>query len=297
MNNETQPVNRQFRWLSSITGDPALLSALNDHMAWFYSQQEGRQSYQTMLESIEESPHPVENSDLDSEWLPKYICNLQPNLVLEIGCSTGRVYRQLRKQGYANDYFGLEVADYVIQQNIQRHPEATWKCSSAYEIPFPDNYFDLCFSTYVLEHLVYPERALKEMLRVIRQSGCLILVFPDFVASGRFASQQLGFSPIARAAEKLRSGRILDVLVSLYDSRVRLPRALKLARQDVGQFPVNLAPICLSYPDVMGADVDAIYVASKQEIHDWAVSQGYSVEYPSGIEGYFAEHTFMTIQK
>jgi SAM-dependent methyltransferase len=274
----SHPADRQFRWISSVTGNSDALSDLNQRMTWFYGQQEGRKSYQEMLDGIEEFNPPGEKSD--EQWLPQYICSLQANSILEVGCSSGRVYRQLRSQGYARDYTGIEVADYVIQQNIQRHPEAIWKCAGVYEIPFSDNSFDICFSTYVLEHLVFPERALAEMMRVLKPGGHLLLVFPDFVESGRFASQQLGFSPLANASSKLRAGKILDVLVSLYDSRVRLPNAMKLACQQVGAFPINLSPICLTYPDVMGADVDAIYIASKQEVKEWAVAKGYSVEFP-----------------
>jgi hypothetical protein len=76
-----------------------------------------------------------------------------------------------------------------------------------------------------------------------------------------------------------------------------MPNAMKLACQQVGAFPINLSPICLTYPDVMGADVDAIYIASKQEVKEWAVAKGYSVEFPYGVEGFFAEHTFMRIEK
>jgi SAM-dependent methyltransferase len=289
-----QPSDRQFCWISSVTGNSEALSDLHQRMSWFYSQQEGRKLYQDMLDGIEKSPSlPGEKSD--EQWLPQYICSLQPTSILEVGCSNGRVYRQLRSHGYLQDYAGIEVADYVIQQNQRQHPESVWKCGGSYEIPFPDNSFDICFSTYVLEHLVYPERALVEMMRVLRPGGCLILVFPDFVESGRLASPQLGFSPIANAASKLRSGKFLDALVSLYDSRVRLPSAMRLSRQQVGAFPINLSPICLSYPDVIGADVDAIYIASKQEVYDWAVAKDYSVDYPYGVEGFFAEHTFIVI--
>ena len=293
MNPKNPTSARQFCWISSVTGDSAILSELNERMSWFYSQQEGRQSYQVMLDDIEQSPSTPEEPD--EQYLSQYICKLKPNSILEIGCSSGRIYRQLRNRGYIQQYSGVEVADFIIQKNIQRHPEATWKCASVYAIPFPDNHFDACFSTYVLEHLVYPERALEEMLRVIRPGGELILVFPDFVTSGRFASQQLGFSPASRASQKISSGKILDALVSLYDSRIRLPHALRTARHMYGSFPVNLSPICLSYPEIVGADVDAIYIASKQEVEDWAIARGYSVDYPCGVEDFFAEHSFIVI--
>lgn len=290
----TEKCDRKFRWISSISGDQEILSALNDSMAWFYGQEDGREIYQSMVETVEEIP-----TDLNSErhLMPKYICDLKAQTILEVGCANGRLYRQLRQYGFQGNYSGIEMADYIIQQNTQKHPEADWKCSTAYSIPFSDASFDICFSLYVLEHLVYPERALMEMMRVVKPNGRLVLVFPDFVESGRFSSQKLGLSPVLTASDKLRKGKIIDALVSLYDSRIRLPRALKETHKSLGAFLVNTQPICLSYPDVMGTDIDAIYIASKKEVHYWANQQGYQVDYPSGTEGEFAGNVFIVIHK
>ncbi len=286
--------NRQFHWMSSVTGDQEVLENLNQQMALFYGQDNERKLYQEMLNSIEETM-PPENS-LTCRFL-KYISDLQPETVLEIGCANGRLYRQLRNYGYKGGYSGIEVANYIIEENQKYHPEANWNYATAYEIPFPDGSFDVCFSFYVIEHLVYPEKALQEMMRVIKPKGSLILIFPDFVQSGRFASQLLGLSTSGTASQKLRKGKLIDAVVSIYDSRVRLRNALKNAVARYGLFPVNLSPICLSFPSVMGADVDGIYIASKNELHQWGVKEGYSVDYPCGVEGEFAEHAFMSIRK
>ncbi|BAZ32296.1 type 11 methyltransferase [Cylindrospermum sp. NIES-4074] len=291
---EKHKCDRQFRWISSVDGDPKIIENLNQKMAWFYGKQDGRQLYQTMLNSQEET---IPDDNSVRHLMPKYVCDLEPENILEIGCDFGRLYRQLRSYGYKGHYSGLEVAQHIIEYNTKEHPEATWKCALAYNIPWTDHSFDVCFSLYVLEHFVYPEKALCEMLRVLKKDGRLVLVFPDFVKSGRFPSQKTGCSEIGRASEKLRSGKIIDAVISLYDSRIRLPAALKTATTTFGAFPINTQPICLSYPLLMGADIDAIYIASKQEIHDWAVSKGYQVEYPCGIDGDFAEQAFMVILK
>jgi SAM-dependent methyltransferase len=286
--------DRKFRWMSSITGDEQILSDLNRQMMWFYGQLEGRRTYQEMLETqegIEVPPTSVRYQ------LPQYISLLKPTSVLEIGCGDGRVYRQLRDIGFEGSYFGIEVAKYIIRQNEKLHPEATWRCGHAYEIPFSDSVFDVCYSLYVLEHLVFPERALREMLRVLKPDGKLILVYPDFVKAGRFGSQQLGFSVAATASEKLRSKKVIDALVSFYDSRVRLKKALGDAVARLGPFPVNTRPACLSYPSVMREDIDAIYIASKQEVYNWATENGFKAEYPCGTEGEFAEQVFIVITK
>jgi ubiquinone/menaquinone biosynthesis C-methylase UbiE len=284
--------DRRFRWLSSFKGNERLLSDLNARMNWFYGQLDGRSLYQEMLDDQEEEP----SSDAVRVEMPKYLCALNPETVLEVGCANGRLYRQLRRYGYAGEYFGLEVADFLIKKNKARHAEVSWNCGSAYEIPFEDDRFDACFSFFVLEHLVYPTKALSEMMRVLKPGGRLVLVFPDFAESGRFPSQLLGFSP-GRASQKLRTGKLINAFVSLYDSRVRLPRALKKAAEKIGPFPVNTQPLCLAFPSVMEPDVDAIYISSKAEVRDWAIRNGYSVSFPCGTSGEFAEHAFMAITK
>jgi SAM-dependent methyltransferase len=50
---------------------------------------------------------------------------------------------------------------------------------SAYEIPFPDNTFDSIVCTQVFEHLAYPERAVKEIRRVLKKGGCVLVTVPQ----------------------------------------------------------------------------------------------------------------------
>jgi ubiquinone/menaquinone biosynthesis C-methylase UbiE len=276
-----------------VAGNAELLSKLHCEMSQFYGERDRRQRYQEMLEQQDDSPAETSVRHL----MPKYICDLEPGRILEVGCGDGRLYRQLRALGYAGHYVGVDVADYLIRNNQQRHPEADWRVADAYNIPFDAGEFDVCFSLYVLEHLVYPESALREMTRILRGDGRLVLVFPDFAESGRFGSQQLGLSHTGTASKRLRDGKIIDALVSLYDSRVRLPRALRRAVTARGPFPVNTRPLCLYYPEIMVPDVDAIYVASKSEVDGWAHRNGLEIEYPCGTVGEFAEQAFLVITK
>ena len=267
---------------------------LEKKMAWFYSEVEGRTLYQEMLAEQEETAFPESSV---RHLLPKHVCDLKPSNVLEIGCGDGRVFRQLRRYGFTGAYTGIEVADYIIEHNRRRHADVDWICANAYNIPVPDDSFEACFSLYVLEHLVYPERALREMTRILVPGGRLLLVFPDFVESNLLSSQMLGFSPTGTALSKLRAGKVLDALISLYDSRVRLPRALKNATVRFGPFPVNINPICLSYPSLISPDVDAVYIASKREVKSWAETNGYKIEFPYGNEGEMNTQAFLTITK
>lgn len=285
--------DRRFRWTSSTDGDQALLRDLDRRMTSFYGEAAHRATYQSMLNT--QDHRPLESGSIASRLLDLLVMS-GASSVLEIGCGNGRLYRQLREKGFGGCYHGVEVAQYIIDSNVSHHPDGYWICGTAYEIGLPDDMVDVCFAFYVLEHLVYPDRALQEMLRVVRPGGSLILAFPDFVELGHLASQQTGFSP-GRASEKLRRGQLLNAAVSLLDSRYRLPRLLRSVREKIGPFPINTRPLCLSWPGIMEPDVDAVYVASKNEVAGWARGQGLRVEYPFGSEGLYKHHAVIQITR
>lgn len=287
------PANRSFYWESSVEGDTEILKSLHEEMLSFYGEASERADYQDMLDNLKEEP----DHETSTTRLARYASQLQPDTLLEVGCGNGRLFRTMSRLGVETRYTGIEVADHVVDQNRSQHPEVRWRVGSAYNLPATNEEVELVCAEFVIEHLVFPRESLEEMIRVVEPGGHLILVFPDFVSAGRLNSQILGYSPARTAFESLKQTGLRDALVSLYDSRVRLPRALSRVHEKVGPFPVNLRPACLTYPGVMFPDVDAVYIASKQEIESWAKRHGYGVKYPMGKDGIFREEAFMAIQK
>jgi len=288
--------SRKFNWLSSSDEkNSVLLKELNNKMMHFYSSFESRQQYQQMVDN---NDNDLNNPGIVTESFIKYLKRLSVGKILEVGCGSGRIYQFIQKHLIDVTYTGVEVSKNIIEKNRLKYAGANWLVSDAYKIPIDAETMDLCFSFYVLEHLVFPEKALNEMMRTVKHAGYLVLIFPDFSISGRFASQNIGLSDDPTAITKLKKGRFFDAFISLYDSRIRLPIALKNAVKQYGNFPVNLNPKCLSASTAtMSPDVDAVYIASKKEIENWAISKGFIVSYPEGGEGFFAEHGFISIQK
>ena len=279
---------RRFQWVSSTDGPSIPLDLLDRRLTEFYSRSTTRAAYQDLIDAPESSQPATELA------LTRAVVGRRPASVLEIGCGSGRLYRQLRAAGLDGSYVGLEMAANTIEANRVRHPEATWECGSVYGISFSQQ-FDVVFAYFVLEHCVYPKTALDRLMTFVAAGGSLLLVFPDFVVAGRFASQALGRKR-GLARDHLRRGAVVDALVTLYDSRIRLPRALKRAIQRCGPFPVNLNPRCFIEPAQIEPDVDAVYIASTDEVNAWATAQGCAVGFPAGREGHFSENALIEIR-
>jgi SAM-dependent methyltransferase len=149
----------------------------------------------------------------------------------------------------------------------QDRPEFEFHCASADALPFPDESFDAVVSMFVIEHLVFPSRFLDEAWRVLRRPGRLLTVAPDF-RDQAMASERIGTS-YGSGREKLKRGRILDALLTAFDTRFRIPRLrqrrLEMLQQGKHTFPVLTTPRCLRLPGFV-PDCDAVYPVCPEEL-------------------------------
>jgi SAM-dependent methyltransferase len=86
--------------------------------------------------------------------------------VLEVG--SGRGYLQ----DLVQDYTGLDLST-----SVAGHYHKPFVAASATAMPFKANSFDAIWTVWVLEHIPEPERALTEMLRVLKP-GATLFLFP-----------------------------------------------------------------------------------------------------------------------
>ncbi len=95
--------------------------------------------------------------------------------VLENGCGIGIYAERLQQAG--GQVIGLE---YDFDRAYQAHQRVNRIVSAAGEaLPFPDNSFDLILSHEVIEHVQDDAQAIREMIRVLRPGGRLILFCPN----------------------------------------------------------------------------------------------------------------------
>lgn len=98
----------------------------------------------------------------------------RPGRALDAGCGTGFQTALLERLGYR--CHGIDIAGSLLARARRRLPAAELAMASVDALPYPDASFDVvtcCGST--LSYVQRPERALREIGRVLRPGGRLLL--------------------------------------------------------------------------------------------------------------------------
>lgn len=109
--------------------------------------------------------------------LRKHI-NLPHNkTVLEIGCGKGTGTRLIKKYFHPEKTYGLDIDPEEIEKakNKTKDKDIIFTVGDAAKLPFKDKTFDAIFDFGVIYHLDDWKASLKEMKRVLRPEGQLIL--------------------------------------------------------------------------------------------------------------------------
>lgn len=97
--------------------------------------------------------------------------------VLKVGCRAGNL-----SQHYApnNRVTGVDVDRNALQLFAQRlNAPAHWVDVDSEPLPFPDNSFDVVVFSEVMEHVRFPQKALREIARVLRSDSKLVGSVPN----------------------------------------------------------------------------------------------------------------------
>ena len=132
---------------------------------------------------------------------------LSTSKILDAGCGYGYISFELAKRGYKT--IGLDsnpkklsvgkslFGSYSSNLNLLK--------GSIYHLPFKNNEFDICLCLEVLEHLKDASQALKELARVIKKRGFLIISFPEKEADRK----------IFKLLDHLRPGYSIEEIIKI----------------------------------------------------------------------------------
>lgn len=202
--------------------------------------------------------------DLVRRFVTQY--NLRDKRMLEVGAGSGLL------QDLVSDYTGLDISP-----TARRFFHKPFVEASATAMPFPDESFDGLWSIWVLEHIPNPERALREMRRVVKPGGYMLL-WPAWEVS-RFAAQGYAARPYSDFDWK---GKLIKAVLPVARSPLirgwhapqgRLLRSLG-ARIGKGPSRLHFTRLEPNYGAYWEADSDATTSVSLHEVYLWFVTRG-----------------------
>lgn len=113
--------------------------------------------------------------------LDKILSNLSGKRVLDLGCGEGRYSRVLKSRGAI--VTGIDPTEPLIACAKQRDPESEYLLAAAESLPLADASFDMVLSYLSLIDIPDLESASREMIRVLKPGGEIMIVTISNLAS------------------------------------------------------------------------------------------------------------------
>jgi ubiquinone/menaquinone biosynthesis C-methylase UbiE len=154
--------------------------------------------------------------------------------VLEAGC--GRTTRLLALRGRISELVGVDLDEAAGRENEAL--DRFLLSDLCKPLPFDDEYFDVVYANFVVEHLPVPKAAFREWRRVLRRDGALVLLTSNranpVLAGARRVPQRLRVA-LKRAGPGAEER---DVFPAVY--RANTPRRLQRQLATAGFAPVQV---------------------------------------------------------
>jgi ubiquinone/menaquinone biosynthesis C-methylase UbiE len=155
------------------------------------------------IQSFERSAGTYENSPMQTlffDRIHRALLNMipaemAPQVILDIGCGTGRLLRKLASRFPSASLIGVDPAERMIAEARRRTPGATFYVGQAEDLPLPAASLDLVVSTTSFHHWRDQALGVRQVGCVLRPGGCFVLadVLPPYLIykitrHGRWAS-------------------------------------------------------------------------------------------------------------
>ena len=129
--------------------------------------------------------------------------------VIDVGCSTGYLLEDLRREVPAASLIGVDLVAGGLRKAHANVPEAVLLQADACALPLEDASVDAAVSANLLEHVPNDERALAEVFRILRAGARATIVVPvgpgNYDYYDRFLGHErrYGRGELARKAEAI----------------------------------------------------------------------------------------------
>ncbi len=101
--------------------------------------------------------------------------------ILDVGCGTGDSLVLLNKLNENLNLYGIDISEKMLKRADKKlHKKAVLKLGDVENIRFQEKSFDYVINTEAFHHFPDPNKATKEMSRVLKKNGKLIIADINF---------------------------------------------------------------------------------------------------------------------
>ena len=198
-----EPADRAMVWLDAHQRpDGSYRSAKTEWAAKFYLDAHHHRVSQFFSRHAEEFPDEV---SIDDGRVAVIVASVRPgHRVVEVGCGKGRFLNAILVHQPDVHCTGVDPSE-----GLSRHlPPAIEAVAGTLEsIPLPTDSFDVAFSVEAIEHSANPQRAVEEMIRIVRPGGRVIVIDKQRAQWGRLDCPPWEhWPPIHWLTDQLRHG-------------------------------------------------------------------------------------------
>src|SRR5262245_36799902 len=152
--------------------------------------------------------------------------------VLDVACGTGAVTRLAAERvGETGSVTGLDLNEAMLTVARRIRPDVEFRRGNAMELPFPDDAFDVVTCQAGLMFVPEPDRAIREMARVVTPEGTVGLQVWDR------RSEQPAYGPLIDVVERHAGPEALSLVNTYFvlGDRPRLEAMVRSAGLEVAE--------------------------------------------------------------
>jgi len=117
----------------------------------------------------------------DERRVREYIISKIPknvNSILDVGCGSGWVAKEFLPKGKQVYSLDISVINPAIVKKLFPSEKHFGITADSFHLPFTDNSFDCVIASEIIEHVLEPKNFIRELLRVVKSGGSLIITTP-----------------------------------------------------------------------------------------------------------------------
>jgi len=188
--------------------------------------------------------------------LLKHLLNLRKKSrkFLDVGCGTGVLMQDLSIYG---ESWGMDCSLIVLNYCRKRGNRFLKKADLEEKLPFKNDFFEVVTCLDVLEHIKNEKSALKELFRIIKPGGLLVITVPAFPKLWTYWDEKNGHKRrylLKELKVKLRKEGFKVVKASYFNVSILIPVILvRWLKSFLGRQPKKMPTDFIDMPKIINS--------------------------------------------